>query len=50
MYLARIVCCDGDCVEEREVAIEALDELDRLSCPCGFGFVLLSVAELRKAA
>ena len=46
MYLARIVCSHGECTEERELLVESLEELDEGACPCGYGFVLLSVSEV----
>jgi hypothetical protein len=46
MLLARIVCSDPLCAEELDVSVEELDELDSLICECGFGFVLVDVAEL----
>jgi hypothetical protein len=48
MLLARIVCSDPRCAEELDVSVEDLDELDALICECGFGFVLVDVAELRQ--
>src|SRR3954463_4246991 len=48
MLLARIVCSDPLCAEELDVSVEELDELDSLICECGFGFVLVDVAELRQ--
>ena len=47
MFIARIVCSDWECAEEREVTIESLDELDELTCECSHGFALISVSELR---
>lgn len=43
VFVTRIHC--SDCPEEIEVLVENLDELDGLSCECGYGFVLESVAE-----
>jgi hypothetical protein len=37
------VCCSG-CPEEIELTVEDLDEIDRLSCECGHGWVVISVA------
>jgi hypothetical protein len=48
MLLARIVCSDPRCAEELDASVEELDELDSLVCECGFGFVLVDVAELRQ--
>ena len=44
MWIAHVICSGRDCTEEREVVINDLDELDRVGCTCGHGFVLLSVA------
>ena len=46
MWIARIVCSHGDCTEERELVVESLEELDRVACDCGYGFVLVSVASV----
>ncbi len=46
MYLARIVCSHGECTEEIELIVEGLEELDEGACPCGYGFVLVSVAQV----
>ncbi len=45
MLLARITCSDDDCWEEVEVTVETLEELDGLICDCGYGFVLVTVAD-----
>lgn len=37
------VLCSG-CAEESEVVVEDLDHLEREVCPCGYSFVVLSVA------
>lgn len=46
IWLAHIICSGRDCLEELEVVIAELDELDRLGCDCGHGFVLLSISEV----
>ena len=43
VFLAHIHC--SDCPEEVEVLVDELDELVGLSCECGYGYVLESVAE-----
>lgn len=48
MLIARIVCSDPDCWEEREVAVNSLEQLDGYVCECGFGFVLASVSHVRE--
>jgi hypothetical protein len=44
MWIAHILCSGRDCTEEREVVVGDLDELDRIGCTCGHGFVLLTVS------
>jgi hypothetical protein len=46
MLLARIVCSDPGCYEEKEVVVEFVDQLNGLVCECGHGFVLESVSSL----
>ena len=38
-------CSDHACAEEREALVESLDQLEGL-CDCGFGLVVLDVAEV----
>ena len=40
-----LLCSDEDCAELREAVVDSLDELDGLGCDCGYGRVLLRVAE-----
>jgi hypothetical protein len=37
------VLCSG-CAEETDVAVEGLDDVEREACPCGYSYVVLSVA------
>lgn len=37
------VICSG-CAEETEVVVEDLDDVEREACPCGYSYVVLSVA------
>jgi hypothetical protein len=37
------VLCSG-CGEESEVVVEAVDDIEREVCPCGYSFAVLSVA------
>jgi hypothetical protein len=37
------VACSG-CEEETEVFVEELDDVDREVCPCGYSYVVLTVA------
>jgi len=41
MWQAVVVC--SSCAEESEVLVDDLDDLEREVCPCGYGYVLLSV-------
>jgi len=46
MLLAKIVCSDPGCDEQKEVVVEFVDQLNGLTCECGHGFVLESVSSL----
>jgi hypothetical protein len=46
VWIAHVICSGRDCDEELEVVIAELEELDRLGCDCGHGFVLLSISEV----
>ena len=46
MLLARIVCSDPRCHEEKEVVVDFVDQLNGLVCECGYGFTLESVSSL----
>jgi hypothetical protein len=37
------VLCSG-CAEETEVVVDDLDRVEREVCPCGYSYVVLSVA------
>ncbi len=43
MFQVTVVC--SACEEENEVVVESLDDADREVCPCGYSYVVLSVAE-----
>ncbi len=43
MFQVTVVC--SSCAEESDVAVENLDDVDREVCPCGYNYVVLSVAE-----
>jgi hypothetical protein len=45
MWIAHVICSDPDCCEERQLLVASLAELDGFACECGFGFVLLAVAQ-----
>lgn len=42
MLQVTVVC--SSCAEENEVVVESLDAVDREVCPCGYNYVVLSVA------
>jgi hypothetical protein len=42
MWQVTVLC--SDCVEESEVVVGDLDDVEREICPCGCGYVVLSVA------
>jgi hypothetical protein len=37
------VFCSG-CAEETEVVVKDLDDVEREACPCGYSYIVLSVA------
>lgn len=43
MFQVAVVC--SSCTEETEVVVENLDDVEREVCPCGYSYVVLSVAE-----
>lgn len=43
MFQVTVVC--SSCAEESDVLVENLDDVDREVCPCGYNYVVLSVAE-----
>jgi hypothetical protein len=43
MFQALVAC--SSCEEETEVVVEALDDVDREVCPCGYSYVVLAVSE-----
>jgi hypothetical protein len=42
MWQITVVC--SSCAEETEVVVDNLGEVDREVCPCGYNYVVLSVA------
>jgi hypothetical protein len=38
-----LVFCSG-CIEEAAVVVDDLDSLDQRACPCGYSYVVLSIA------
>jgi hypothetical protein len=49
MLIARMLCSDPACEEEREIVVAELAELDRVCCECGFGLVLTSISRVEIA-
>jgi hypothetical protein len=51
MLIARMLCSDPGCADEREIVVARLTELDGACCECGFGLVVTSISqvELRPA-
>lgn len=43
MFQVTVVC--SSCAEETDVVVEDLDAVEREVCPCGYSYVVLSVAE-----
>lgn len=46
MLHVTLICSDEECAELREAVVESLDELDGLSCDCGYGLLVLRIAQL----
>jgi hypothetical protein len=44
MWMVKVFC--SDCAGEADVVVEDLEDVDREACPCGYGFVVLSIASL----
>jgi len=44
MLLVRVICSDRECVEDREIVVENLDDVEISLCDCGHGFVVVTVA------
>ena len=42
MFQVLVAC--SSCPEETEVVVEEIDDVDREACPCGYSYVVLSVA------
>jgi hypothetical protein len=47
VLIATLHCSDPACDAIVEIDIETLGELDGWPCDCGYGLVLVSVAELK---
>lgn len=43
MLQVTVVC--SSCAEETDVVVEDLDAVEREVCPCGYSYVVVSVAE-----
>ena len=46
MLIARMLCSDPGCADEREVVVAELTELDGACCECGFGLVVTSISQV----
>jgi hypothetical protein len=46
MFIVQVTCSDPACAEEAEAVVAAIEEADDVVCECGFGTVLIAVAEL----
>lgn len=45
MFIVHVTCSDIDCAEEIEAVVETLEEIDSVVCECGWGTVLVSIAD-----
>jgi len=43
MLQLTVVC--SSCAEETEAIVESIEDVEREVCPCGYSYVVLSVAE-----
>jgi hypothetical protein len=43
MLQLTVVC--SSCAEETEAVVESLEDIERDVCPCGYSYVVLSIAE-----
>lgn len=50
MFIVHVACSDDDCPEEIEAVVDTLAEIDAVVCECGWGTVLVSVAEADSGA
>ena len=41
MYVARLICSDTDCAEERVLEADTLAELEAMACDCGCALELI---------
>ena len=41
VFVARLICSDSDCAEERTVEAATLRELEIVACECGCGFEVI---------
>jgi hypothetical protein len=44
--MAHVICSKPDCTEELDVVVDDLGELDRLSCECDYGLMVLTISEV----
>ena len=50
MFIVHVTCSDPDCAEEAEAVVATVAEADDVVCECGFGTVLIAIAELDQDA
>jgi hypothetical protein len=46
VLIVHVTCSDPACAEEVEAVVATIEEADDVVCECGFGTVLIAVAEL----
>jgi hypothetical protein len=46
MWVAHLICSDGQCTDELELVVADLDEIERVGCVCGHSYVLVSVSDV----
>jgi hypothetical protein len=46
MLIARMLCSDPGCADEREIVVAELAELDAACCECGFGLIVTSISQV----
>ena len=50
MFIVNVICSDEDCAEEIEAVVDTVEEIDDVVCECGYGTVLVTVADLDTGA
>jgi hypothetical protein len=49
MLEVTVLCSDQGCTEVHEILVADLEQLEGFTCECGYGLVLLRVAEVEPA-